>query len=290
MNPAAAMLEAIRNDDADGVRRLLADQPALRDRLNDAWEGLPYDTTPLLAAVARGNRQVIAALLDAGANINQRSHWWAGGFGVLDGERNIDFLIQRGAFIDVHAAARHGMVDRLRELLDGDPQLVHARGGDGQTPLHVARTVEVARLLLDRGADINARDIDHESTPAQYLIRNRRDVVRFLVQRGCRTDLLLAAAIGDLALVRTHIEHNPACIAMTVSDEWFPMSDPRAGGTIYNWTIGRGRCAHHVAQETGRMDILGLLMERSPPDLQLAISRELGLPFDGPLSADAQSE
>ena len=33
---------------------------------------------------------------------------------------------------------------------------------------------------------------------------------------------------------------------MNVSDEWFPMRDPRAGGTIYIWQLGRNRTAHTV--------------------------------------------
>jgi len=69
-------------------------------------------------------------------------------------------------------------------MIAADPQAVHARGGDGQTALHRARTVEMAAYLLDHGADIDARDVDHESTPAQYLVRTRQDVVRFLVSRG----------------------------------------------------------------------------------------------------------
>ena len=48
---------------------------------------------------------------------------------------------------------------------------MHARGGDGQTPLHFASTVEVAEFLLENGAEIDARDVDHESTPAQYMLR-----------------------------------------------------------------------------------------------------------------------
>ncbi len=57
------------------------------------------------------------------------------------------YAIERGAVVDVHAAARLGMMDRLRELISLDPSLVHARGGDGQTPLHFASSVEVAAYL-----------------------------------------------------------------------------------------------------------------------------------------------
>ncbi len=73
--------------------------------------------------------------------------------------------------------------------------MVHARGGDGQTPLHFASTVEIAEFLLAHGADMDALDVDHESTPAQYMLRvehvrhyprDRQDVARYLVSRGCR--------------------------------------------------------------------------------------------------------
>src|SRR5579863_3912905 len=63
-----------------------------------------------------------------------------------------------------------------KELIAADPQLVQARGGDGQTPLHFAAKVEIAEYLLAQGADIDARDIDHESTPAQYMLRERPEI------------------------------------------------------------------------------------------------------------------
>src|SRR6185436_15083790 len=120
-------------------------------------------------------------------------------FGVLDGDHGlVDFLIERGARVDAHAAARHGRLSTLEALVSAAAELVHARGGDGQTPLHVAASVEIAQYLVDHGADIDARDIDHESTPAQYMVRDRQAVARFLVSRGCQTDILLAAAIGDV--------------------------------------------------------------------------------------------
>ena len=110
------------------------------------------------------------------------------------------YAIERGAVVDVHAAARLGLVERLRQLISSTPALVHEPGGDGQTPLHFASTVEIAEYLLDHGAEIDALDVDHESTAAQYMVRDRQDVARYLIQRGCRTDILMAAALGDIEL------------------------------------------------------------------------------------------
>src|SRR2546427_9819567 len=128
---------------------------------------------------------MLEVLLAAGADINAKSRWWAGGFGLLHGASPelAAYAIERGALIDVHAAARLGRLERLQELIAEEPALVNARGGDGQTPLHFASTIAIAAYLLDHGADLDARDVDHESTPAQYMGRDRQEVLRYLIQR-----------------------------------------------------------------------------------------------------------
>jgi ankyrin repeat protein len=273
---AHALAAAFHAGDADAVRRLVARHAELRAYL-DVPVGA-FGATALIGAAERGDVAMVDALLDAGANVDARSDWWAGGFGVLDvcAPAMATHLVARGATVDVNAAARLGMLDRLTALLDEDPARVHARGGDGQTPLHVASSIDVARLLLDRGADIDALDVDHESTPAQYLVRAHPDVARLLVDRGCRTDLLLLVALGDLPRVRALLDADPACVATTVSDAWFPMRNPRAGGTIYHWTLARHASAHRIARDFGHRDVLALLFERSPAPLALAAACEVG--------------
>jgi ankyrin repeat protein len=269
---------AVARGDANAARQELDRRPELKARLNEPHRLFAFDATPLLSAVWQRNLPLIEVLLEAGADINARSRWWAGGFGVLDGADSslVPFLLERGAVVDAHAAARLGMVDKLEALLSADPQLVHSRGGDGQTPLHFASSVEVARLLLDHGADIDARDIDHESTPAQYMIKDRQDVARYLVSRGCHTDILLAAALGDIELVRRHLDRDRDSIRTSVSDRFFPKHDPRAGGTIYIWTLGALETPHTVARKFGHQDVVQLLLERSPASLRLAFACEIG--------------
>ncbi len=276
-DPPMALQTAILADDVTRVAELLEIFPSLRERLNEPLPNYSFGATPLLAALHRVNREMIDLLLRAGADINGRSHWWAGGFGVLDDDRGLaDFLIARGARVDVHAAARLGMLDQLREIVAADPGAVAARGGDGQTPLHFACSVEVARFLLDHGADIDALDVDHESTPAQFMMRDRREVARYLVARGCRTDLLMAAALGDLPLVRRFLDEDPQSIHLHVSLDYFPKKDPRAGGCIYIWTLGWNKTPHALAREAGHEDVLRLLLERSPDSLKLSLALELG--------------
>jgi ankyrin repeat protein len=161
------------------------------------------------------------------------------------------------------------MLEKLKELIAVDPQLVHARGEDGQTPLHFASTVEVAEYLLAQGADIDARDVDHESTPAQYMLRERPDIARYLVRCGCQTDILMAAALGDMGLVRQHLDADPECIRMRVSDEYFPMVGSGKGGTIYQWVLGWHVSACQAAKSYSHPEMFDLLMTRSPADEKL---------------------
>lgn len=248
--------------------------------INDPLPDAHFGETALLRAAQRNDRAAIEQLLQAGADINQKSHWWAGGFNVLDNASHspelVRFLIDRGATLDAPTAAGLDMFDALKAIVAADPAAVHTRGGDGQTALHRARSVEMARFLLDHGAEIDVLDVDHESTPAQYLIRDRPDVVRYLISRGCRTDILMAAALGDLALVRKHLDEHPDSIRTNVSPEYFPMRNPHAGGTIYIWTLGHQKTAHLLAREFKHDDVFELLMDRSPAELQLATACELG--------------
>jgi ankyrin repeat protein len=265
-DPIDELKEAFHRDDALRVRRLLLDHAGLRAKLNEPLG--PFNSPAIVNAKSP---EMIDALLEAGADLNAKSTWWAGGFGLLHlaSPELAAHAIKRGAVVDVHSAARLGLLDRLRVLIADDLALVHARGGDGQTPLHFASTVEIAAFLLDHGADIDARDVDHVSTPAQYMLGDRADVARYLVQRGCATDLLMAAALGNAELVRRHLDADPSCIRLRVSDEFFPMISDKNGGTIYQWTLGWYVSPHEVARKFGHEEIFALLMQRSPPELQL---------------------
>jgi ankyrin repeat protein len=268
------LLAAIRANDAAAVAAVLERHPELEATLNGPLEGYGFGQTALMAAVQRGNRDMIDVLLRAGADINQKSHWWAGPFHVLDGAGREpwmpSFLIGRGAVPEIHHLVQLGMIDDVRRVLAENPSLLQARGGDGQLPLHFAQSVEMAQYLVGRGADLDARDIDHESTAAQYMIRDRQPIVRYLLRRGARADVLMAAALGDVDLIGAILDADPHAVRTRVSSEWFPMQDSRAGGTIYIWTLGGEKGAHEIAREFGHEDALGVLMARSPASLQLA--------------------
>lgn len=228
---------------------------------------------------ARRSREMVEVLLAASADINARSQWEAGGFGVLDNNdaEQAEWLISRGATLDVHSAAGLGKFTELRAMLDADSNLVHAKGGDGQRPLHFAKTIAEIDLLLDRGADIDARDLDHHSTAAQWAVprpancRTAEDFeresakCRHLVSRGATADIFIAIALGDLDLTRSILDDDPSALQARIADGEYP-SDPAARqANIYIYRLAGNASPHQIALMFGAEKILELLNERSSP-------------------------
>ena len=206
---------------------------------------------------------MLTTLIDAGADVNMKSDWENGPYTVLDNadEDTARFLLARGATLTPNVAARLGWFDELRTLVDANEALVHARGGDGQQPLHEAKTVAIADFLLDHGAGIDVRCIDHKSTPAQYALVDRPQVCRRLLERGATPDIFMAAHLGDLALATRLLDTDPACAAARINEPGYELVPPF---NIYCWTIGFGMSPHDVAAKFGHRDVHELLMARSP--------------------------
>jgi uncharacterized protein len=74
-------------------------------------------------------------------------------------EARADELLAADPVLDVFEAAAVGRTDRLGELLDQDPSLANAWAEDGFQPLGLASFFghgDAARLLVERGADVNS--------------------------------------------------------------------------------------------------------------------------------------
>lgn len=201
--------------------------------------------------------------------------FWASGFGTDEIPPAIArMLVEHGAPLSVHAAAAFGFTDQLRQLLRGDPSLVHAKGGDGCTPLHFSRDVATAELLLDHDAEIDARDDDHNSTPAQWRIGKAPDVTRYLLDRGATPDIFLAAALGDIELASKLISRDAGCVAYRIGrpPEFSPLGYKGRGGTILQWTLAFNSYAHQIALLKGHPAVFDLLYERSDEQTRLLVS------------------
>jgi ankyrin repeat protein len=265
---------AINAGRLDEVRQLLQRDPELANAPIFAFGGRAVHH-------AKGNAAMLDLLLANGADINLKSDWSPGPWGVLEtaDEQSAAVLMGRGAIVDVFAAAHLNRLDRLRELLDADPSLVHARGGDGCRPLHFATSAQAIDLLLSRGAEIDARDVDHESTAAQWAVPRppgqggdgslgldrRMSRVRMLVDRGAGVDVFMAAALGDAKILKTILDHDSRAIDRRVGDSGYALCPEGPGRHIYIYSLVEGKTPFQIAAEFGSEACLKLLLTRSTP-------------------------
>ena len=117
----------------------------------------------IIAAAVRGDLQQVSALLDAEPDLVSATNM----FGVsaihaahYSGHPGIvNLLFARGRALDVFLAAELGMANELRAQLDRDASLATQFSASGATALHGAcywGSVSAAKVLLERGADVNA--------------------------------------------------------------------------------------------------------------------------------------
>jgi ankyrin repeat protein len=150
---------------------------------------------------------------------------------LYDGKAEIvDVLLSAAPELDVHEAAALGQADAVKRLLGRSKRRATAYSADGFTPLHLAAFfghVDVAELLLDRGADIEARSHNRhlpQVTPLHSAAAGRRNAVALLLldrgadpdaaQPGGWTPLHQAAASGNLELCQALLEAGATRMAM----------------------------------------------------------------------------
>jgi uncharacterized protein len=196
---------------------------------------------PLCAAASIGNVEVASALLDAGARINGTGQWspleealyWRH-------DEMVDLLLERGASIhNLRIAAGLGRVDLIASFFDADGSLKPEAGkinwpfgepltsnlakpikdelqekidqwsDDSHDIINNAFTyacmhnrLEAAKLLLEKGADINAipPGFDYAGTALHYAaLHGHRTMVDFLLQQG-----------ADPSIKDTKVNNSPA--------------------------------------------------------------------------------
>jgi ankyrin repeat protein len=296
---------ALRDHDADALRALLAEHAELRARINDPV--FPFDSPALAHFASSEDTALIDVLLDFGADPNRKSDWWAGGFHPLHGASDVvaERLLAAGAVPDACAASHLDRPHLLARLIEEDPARVHERGGDGQTPLHFARSRAVVDLLLAAGADPDARDVDHRATPAQWMLDRRRDLAAYLIERGATPDIFLAAALGLTDRVRDMLRHDASLLELRTTQGEYGEKPP-SSYHIYMWTIGADLSPLQAAAMFGQTEALRVMRELATPrqrflaalaggdaaEARLLLSRDAGLmqslrPEDRHLLAEA---
>jgi RNA polymerase sigma factor (sigma-70 family) len=261
----ADIIEASKRGDVAAVAKLLAGNTALANAKGE------HDKTPLHWAAETNQREIVELLVAAGADIELQTSWgataleWAATLGSKDVGRA---LLERGARgLNLWTAAGLGLLEVVASYFEAGPPgpeagrgprkgdeaanippdsavmtgdvvsdafyiacrngeleiaklllrhgaEINAKGYFGATGLHWAAHNghgEVVRWLLDRGADPNGRDSKFHSTPAGWAMENgHRELAVLVVASGARVDVREAANFGLIDRVRELIDEDPA--------------------------------------------------------------------------------
>ncbi len=159
----ATLIDAARNGDHATAVALLAERADPNQTESDG-------TTPLHWAVHHDDADLVARLLEAGANAVAANDYGATPMSEAAVAANVavlDALLDAGADVDSPNA-------------DGQIALmVVARGGN----------TAAARLLLDRGADVNAREARKGQTPLMWAVaQSHPAMVELLLAHGAEVD------------------------------------------------------------------------------------------------------
>jgi uncharacterized protein len=214
------IFEAIRNDDVEQARALVAANPSV-GKQRDA-DGV----SALLTALYYG-RSAIA-----------------------------DELVRPRPELDAFEAAAYGDVDRLRALLVDDAAPANAWSPDGFQPLGLAVFFghpDAARLLIEHGAEVNepARHAHIKAAPIHSATAAadadaRLELTRLLLDHGAHVN---AAQEGGFTPLHAAAQHGDLELARLLLDRG---ADPAA-------ITDDGRSAAAIAREQGQTEVAAFL-------------------------------
>jgi ankyrin repeat protein len=272
--------------------------------------GAQWNYTPIHYAAWSRNTEMIELLVEKGADINAKDEWdWtplhymaqhdyyrdmvefliAKGADVNaknnEGQTPVDvavsqnhseivkLLIEKGADVSLHAAARQGLLEKLKELI-GKGSDINAADSSGQTALHYAARrghKKIVELLLVNGANVNTKD-SKGLTPAEMaMTRLRTQITKLLVDNNADiSSIHLAAFEGNLAKVKTFLQRG-INIKTQDSDGRTPLHYA-ATADVAEFLISKGADIHtgdkddetplHTTAGAGFKDVVELLIKK----------------------------
>jgi uncharacterized protein len=200
----------------------------------------------------------------------------------------------REAFVD---AARRGDLELVRQMLDRAPGLLNVTNSTDETALFKAAWAghtEIAKLLIGRGADVNAGDFDiRAANPApgsrvvgetpltRAISTDQKEIVELLLSKGADvtlgtefTALEAAIAAQDKDLAQRLIQLGAKVTAHTANDGSTALHGPALVGrpemaaflldlgAEVNAADNEGRTPLYLAAEKGHAEVVDLLIRR----------------------------
>ena len=192
-----------------------------------------FEFTPLHCAAYEGHKEIIELLIAKGANVNTITSGPIRGDTALDwavnnnnteiadllrkngGKTGEELMNLEGVKESIHAAARVGHIEAVKEHLEVGTD-VNAKGEiRGATPLHWAVKEghkEISELLIKKGADVNAKedDIVHFGvTPLHWAVEEgHKEISELLIKKGADVNAksVLSRTPLDISIEEGHTE------------------------------------------------------------------------------------
>ena len=242
LEKAVDIHKAVKTGDLEMVKKLIRGNPAL---ISDTES---HRLTPLHEAAADGRNAIVRFLLLQGAEVNAKDRHDETPLDFAARNHHIetmDLLLAHKANVTVHDAAEGGYAKIVASMLQNDPELISSKDCYDRTPLHCAASgghKDLEKLLLSRGADINATDYqgytplhwaaqnghreaaevllsnkadpdsrgDEGVTPLDLAAENNhKDLMDLLVAHKASVSVHNAAAGGYITLLRAMLSKNP---------------------------------------------------------------------------------
>ena len=176
--------------------------------------GAAPSSSPVADASMRGDRDVLRALLEQGADVSAPQgdgmtalHWAAERGDARTAEMlvyagaNVGAVTRIGQYTPLHLASHAGSAPVVEALLQAGADPALRTTNTGATALHLAAAsgnADVVKMLLDHGADANARESEWGQTPLMFAAaQNRAQAIRVLLARGA--DARVATKTIDLS-------------------------------------------------------------------------------------------
>jgi len=204
-----ALHQAVKRTQPDIVRMLL--EHGANPDAREAGD----NTTPLHWAATTGRRDLIEALLNAGADVHGYGDvheleviGWGTLYHEPDEDPNrlsasrldaISLLLERGARHHIFSAICVGDLQLIQRLVEENPAALDRRMSrfeHGQTPLHfaISRTrYDILDLLIELGADLEAEDRHGRTAMAVAMLHGDREAMTRLHAAGARQERVVPA-------------------------------------------------------------------------------------------------
>jgi quinoprotein dehydrogenase-associated probable ABC transporter substrate-binding protein len=244
---------AVIANDFDRVKFLVSKGADVNKADNQGW-------TPLQSAARQRHDKMIALLIELGADVNVGEPTPLVAAVMRDHVPSVKVLLEHGAdlekpgqdgFKPLPLAIAEDKYESAKTLMEAGAKVNEPSGDDGLTPLMIAagqtspaegamflpgstRPTDIARGLLDRGADVNAQSKSGATALMIAAVHNNPPMIGMLIDAGADPTLKnsLGQTAADVAERNGNLEAQQAIkVLSTAKSASAPEAQPKSGST-----------------------------------------------------------